>query len=117
MELLVSVCWIDVPIFCPVASLSDSPVTSGLSVTVQVYRMPLVVVLLLVTGISVVPPLQIVSPVAARVTVGSTQTSILMGVPGQLLLPCSFTGQGVIVYVSLWATALLLVSVCWIDVP
>jgi hypothetical protein len=59
--------------------------------------MPFVVVLPLVTGMSVVPLLHIVSPVAAIVTVGSIHTSTLTGVPGQLLRPCSLTGQGVIV--------------------
>ena len=53
--------------------------------------------LLLVTGISVVPPSQIVSPVAAMITVGSTHTSILIGVPEQALLLFSSTVHGVIV--------------------
>jgi hypothetical protein len=71
--LLVSVCWIEVPMFWPVASLFASLSTCGLSVTVHVYRIPFVVVLPLVTGISVIPPLQMVSLVAAKTIVGSTQ--------------------------------------------
>src|SRR4030042_1149291 len=79
--------------------------------------MPLVVVLPLVTGISVVPPSQIVSSVAVMVTVGSTHTSTVIGVPGHLLLPFSSIVQGVMVYVTIWASALVLSRVCWIDVP
>ena len=79
--------------------------------------MPLVVVFPLVTGISVVPPLQMVSLVADIVTVGSTHTTTVNGVPGQALLPCSSMVHGVIVYVTLCESALALVSVCCIVVP
>src|SRR4030042_327007 len=72
--------------------------------------MPLVVVLPLVTGMSVVPPSQIVSSVAVMVTVGSTHTSTVIGMPGHLLLPL-VTGMSVVPPSQIVSSVALIVTV------
>src|SRR5665647_3046587 len=81
-----SVCTIAVPSNCPLPVLLASPVMFGLSTTVHVYLMPLVVVWLLTGKILVAVLLHIVSLTAAITTVGSTHTSISMKLNGQALL-------------------------------
>ena len=94
-----------------------SPVTFGLSTTVHVKRIPLVVVLLLVTVMLVAVLSHIVSSSAVIVTVGSTYISTVIGVPEHSLSPLAFIVHGVIVYCTSSSSVPVLSSVCTISVP
>ncbi len=85
--LFISCCAIAVPSNWPSPVLPDSPVMSGLSVTVQVYLISTVVVLTVFGMILVTSPSHIVSLDAVIVTVGSIHISTVTGTPGHLLLP------------------------------
>src|ERR1035437_3213845 len=92
-----SVCTICVPSNCPLPTLLDSPVMFGLSTTVHVYLIPLVVVWLLTGSILVEVLLHMVSLTAVIITVGSTHTSMLILPYGQLLLSLLSIACGVMV--------------------